>query len=103
MMLARTAALTVMAATLAAGIGCGSGDAKSTTTSATVPSGQAMTAKKKHRSANWPTYHSNLARTGVDTTSPALDQVRRTWTRQVDAPVYGEPLALGSRVYVATE
>ena len=63
----------------------------------------ATIAKQKHRSANWPTYHANLARTGVDTTSPALDQVRRTWTRQVDAPVYGEPLALGSRVYVATE
>jgi outer membrane protein assembly factor BamB len=102
-MLARTAAMTVMVATLVAGIGCGSGDAKSTTTTATIPSGQATIAKKKHGSANWPTYHANLARTGVDTSSTALEQVRRTWTRQVDAPVYGEPLAVGSRVYVATE
>jgi PQQ-like domain len=60
-------------------------------------------AKKRGRAANWPTYHGNVARTGVDVTSPLLGQVRRTWTRQVDAPVYGEPLAVGSRVYAATE
>jgi hypothetical protein len=95
--------VTVMAATLVAGIGCGSGSAKSTTAAATTPPGQASAAKKKRRQAGWPTYHGNLARTGVDTTSPALGQLRRIWARQVDAPVYGEPLAVGSRTYVATE
>jgi len=92
-----------MTATLVAGIGCGSGSAETTTTSATGPSGQASAAKKRHRAANWTTYHGNLARTGIDTTSPPLGQVHRTWTRQLDAPVYGEPLAVGKRVYVATE
>ena len=92
-----------MAASLVAGLGCGSGSEKSTAAGATVPSGQATVAKKKKRVARWATYHGNLGRSGVDPTSPPLGQVRRAWTRQVDAPVYGEPLAVGSRVYVATE
>src|SRR5262249_551084 len=74
--------------------------------SATVPSGHGpMTAAKKKggRPANWATYHGNLARTGVDTTSPPLGNVHRIWARQLDGPVYGEPLAVGRRVYVATE
>src|SRR6266513_487457 len=92
-----------MTAALTAGIGCGSGDAKTTVSSATtVPSGQASVAKK-HRAANWPTYHANLARTGVDPTSPPLGQLRRIWSRSFDGQVYAEPLALGNRVYVATE
>ena len=93
-----------MTAALIAAIGCGSG-ADPDSSSATTPSGQAdaVVAKKRGRTANWATYHGNLARTGVDTTSPPLAQVHRAWTRQVDAPVYGEPLAVGNRVYVATE
>jgi putative pyrroloquinoline-quinone-binding quinoprotein len=57
---------------------------------------------KKHR-ANWPTYHANLARTGVDTSSPPLGQLSRSWTAQLDGQVYAEPLVVGSRVYAATE
>jgi outer membrane protein assembly factor BamB len=93
-----------MAATLIVAIGCGSG-AKPDSSSPTVAAGQhgAMFAKKGGRAANWATYHGNLARTGVDTSSPPLGNVRRTWTRQLDGPVYGEPLAVGRRVYVATE
>jgi outer membrane protein assembly factor BamB len=94
-----------MTATLIVAIGCGSG-AKPDSSSATVPTGHgtdAAAAKKRGRSASWATYHGNLARTGVDTTSPSLGNVHRTWTRQLDAPVYGEPLAVGKRVYVATE
>jgi hypothetical protein len=88
---------------LIAGIGCGSGDARTSTTSATVPSGQASVAKEKRRSANWPTYHADLARTGVDRTSPPLGHLRRIWSRQLDGQVYAEPLAVGNRVYAATE
>jgi outer membrane protein assembly factor BamB len=99
----RTAALAVMAATLVAEIGCGSGSASSTTTSATVPSGQASVAKKKGRTANWPTYHANLARTAIDRTSPALRGPRRIWSTPLDGQVYAEPLAVGNRVYAATE
>jgi outer membrane protein assembly factor BamB len=99
----RTAAVIVLSAAVVAGIGCGSGDAKTTTTSATTPSGQASAAKKKRHAANWPTYHANLARTAVDRTSPPLGQLRRIWSRQLDGQVYAEPLALGNRVYAATE
>jgi outer membrane protein assembly factor BamB len=93
----------VMAATLVAGVGCGSGDAKSVTTSATASPGQANAAKKKKRLANWPTYHANLARTAVDRSSPPLRGPRRIWSTQLDGQVYAEPLAVGNRVYAATE
>jgi outer membrane protein assembly factor BamB len=102
--LTRTAAVLVMAATLIAGTGCGSGDAKSATTTATAAPGQATLAKKKkHRAANWPTYHADLARTGVDRSSPPLRGLRRTWSAQLDGQVYAEPLVVGNRVYAATE
>ena len=96
------AAVLVMAATLVVGIGCGSGDAGSATTSAAAPRGQA-TKTKKRGSANWPIYHANLARTAVDRTSPPLTGLRRTWSTQLDGLVYAEPLAVGNRVYAATE
>ncbi len=98
----RTAALTVMAATLVAAIGCGSGHAKPGTTAAT-PTGEATAAKKKKRVANWPTYHADLARTAVDRTSPPLGNPHRIWARRLDGQVYAEPLAVGNRVYAATE
>jgi outer membrane protein assembly factor BamB len=103
--------MVVMTAALIAAIGCGSG-AKPASSSATVtPQGldQARAAKrhkrhKRHKKpANWPTYHANLARTGVDTTSPPLGSFHRTWTKQLDGQVYAEPLAVGDRVYAATE
>src|SRR5690242_6037825 len=100
----RAVATAVMTATLLVAIGCGSG-AKPDSSDATVPPGQhgAMIAKKGGHAPNWATYHGNLARTGVDTTSPALGNVHRIWAQQFDGPVYGEPLAVGKRVYVATE
>src|SRR3954454_16504826 len=105
MMRTRVLAGVVMTVALIAAIGCGSGG-KSTTAAAestATPTGQASEAKKHGRRANWPTYHANLARTGVDTTSPGLSGLRRTWTQQFDGQVYAEPLAVGNRVYVATE
>ena len=65
--------------------------------------GQARAAKRHKHAANWPTYHANLARTAVDTTSPPLSGFHRTWTQSFDGQVYAEPLAVGNRVYVATE
>jgi outer membrane protein assembly factor BamB len=92
-----------MAATLIVGIGCGSGDAKPDTTSASSPTGQATAAKQTGHEANWPTYHADLARTAVDRTSPPLGAPRRIWSAQLDGQVYAEPLAVGDRVYAATE
>jgi len=103
----RTVSLAVVMAALIVGIGCGSG-AKSTSAADTNSvvsndAGQASAAKHHKHAANWPTYHANLARTGVDTTSPAVSGFHRTWTQQFDGQVYAEPLAVGNRVYVATE
>src|SRR3954451_23497348 len=89
---------------LIAALRCGSG-ASPDSSSATVLSahgGQATAAKGKG-GAKWTTYHGNLARTGVDTTSPPLAQVHQAWSRSLDGSLYAEPLVLGSRVYVATE
>lgn len=106
----RVCSAAVVAAALIVGIGCGSGG-KSTSAAATnslVPddAGQATTAKQKHKKSkapNWPTYHANLSRTGVDTTSPKFSALHQIWTREFDGQVYAEPLLVGSRVYVATE
>jgi outer membrane protein assembly factor BamB len=53
--------------------------------------------------ADWPTYHRQLTRTGVDAAGPALGRVRRLWAADVDGPVYAEPLVAGGKVIVATE
>ena len=45
--------------------------------------------------ADWPTYHRQPARTGVDATGPALGRVHRLWTAGVDGAVYAEPLVAG--------
>ncbi len=92
-----------MMAALIVAVGCGSGGKPDPPAATVTPPGQASAAKKHKRAANWPTYHANLARTGVDTTSPPLSSFHRTWTQSFDGQVYAEPLALGNRVYVATE
>src|SRR3954454_3739440 len=105
MMRTRVLAGVVMTVALIAAIGCGSGG-KSTTAAAestATTTGQASEAQNRARRADCPPYHANLARAGVDTTSPSLSNFRRTWTQQFDGQVYAEPLAVGNRVYVATE
>jgi outer membrane protein assembly factor BamB len=100
----RATAIVVMTAALTVAIGCGSGGNPDSSSATVTPTGQASAAKKKpKRSANWPTYHANLARTAVDTTSPGVSNFHRTWARQFDGQVYAEPLAVGNRVFVATE
>lgn len=52
----------------------------------------------------WTTYHDDVARTGVDTTSPAMGAPRILWrSAALDGAVYAEPLLIGGRVIVATE
>ena len=55
--------------------------------------------------ADWPTYHKDAARTGLDSTAPALmNSVNQQWARTgLDADVYAEPLVYGTMVLVATE
>ena len=93
----------VSTAALIVAIGCGSGGNPDTSSATVTSPGQASAAKRHKQAANWPTYHANLARTGVDATSPGVSAFHRTWTQQFDGQVYAEPLAVGNRVYVATE
>jgi len=52
----------------------------------------------------WTTYGGNTLRTSVQPASPPLRPLRPRWTsRALDGAVYGEPLVVGSLVYVATE
>jgi outer membrane protein assembly factor BamB len=86
----------MIAGLTAAAIGCGDG-------SSTANGEQAGIAKQRGRAAHWATYHADNSRTGVDSTSPPLSQVHRAWSRRLDGSLYAEPLAVGNRVYVATE
>ena len=52
---------------------------------------------------DWPTYHHDGARTGVDPAAPAFVPPARRWSTPIDGDVYAEPLAVGDRVVVATE
>jgi hypothetical protein len=55
-------------------------------------------------SADWPTYHKDAARTGLDSTAPALTSVNQQWAHAgLDQRVYAEPLVYGTVVLVATE
>ena len=56
-------------------------------------------------SADWPTYHKDAARTGLDSTAPAfVNSVNQQWAHTgLDQSVYAEPLVYGAMVVVATE
>jgi outer membrane protein assembly factor BamB len=54
--------------------------------------------------ANWPTYHGDLARTGYSPTMPvASGPLRVTHRVTLDGAVYASPIVVGGRTYVATE
>jgi outer membrane protein assembly factor BamB len=97
--ISRTSLVAAFAALLLLGaVGCDGSGSGSTTGVSTVGSTAAPAP-----TASWLTYHGNVARTGLDSTGPALGQARRTWTRQLDGQVYAEPLVTGGRVVAATE
>src|SRR5713101_759363 len=54
--------------------------------------------------ADWPTYHKDAARTGLDSTAPALTSATQQWAHTgLDRTAYAEPLVYGTMVLVATE
>jgi outer membrane protein assembly factor BamB len=54
--------------------------------------------------ADWTTYHSDRARSGVARGGPALRRPQLGWiSPALDQPVYGQPLVVDGRVLVATE
>jgi outer membrane protein assembly factor BamB len=53
---------------------------------------------------SWTVYHHDLLGSGVDTSGTSLSPVTRAWTSPtLDGQLYGEPLAYGGSVFVATE
>jgi outer membrane protein assembly factor BamB len=55
-------------------------------------------------SPSWTVYHDDPAGRGVAAGVGSVDTAARAWTSPtLDGQLYGEPLALGDRVYVATE
>ena len=55
------------------------------------------------RPTNWLQYHGNAARTGELSGLPPAGQLKVAWSRKLGAPVYGQPLIIGSTVIAATE
>jgi len=54
--------------------------------------------------ANWPTYHGDNTRSGVDAAENSVTAVNQAWQSVVlDGKVYASPVTLGSQVIVATE
>jgi outer membrane protein assembly factor BamB len=53
---------------------------------------------------DWPTYHRDAGRSGVDPSAPAFTSVEPGWTSaELDADIYAEPLYVSGRVLIATE
>jgi hypothetical protein len=53
---------------------------------------------------DWPTYHSDPARTGLASSFPPLGGgLTQAWSAALDGAVYGEPLGVQGQVIVATE
>src|SRR4051812_26968237 len=52
---------------------------------------------------DWTTYHHDNARSGVAAGLAPLGALSRAWTATLDGAVYGQPLAVGDRIFAATE
>ncbi|HEX2016534.1 MAG TPA: PQQ-binding-like beta-propeller repeat protein [Solirubrobacteraceae bacterium] len=54
-------------------------------------------------SAGWTTFNASSARAGVVSGAPVLRRLTRSYVRNLDGEVYGQPLFAAGKVYVATE
>jgi hypothetical protein len=98
-------ALSVPVLTLLACTGAGSGGASATPTATHLPS-RATSSSTAAASgpADWPTYHGNRLRTGYAPTMPAASGAPKVLKRYtLDGNVYGSPVVVGGRIFVATE
>jgi outer membrane protein assembly factor BamB len=74
-----------------------------TVTGASAPAGSDTTPVPPDP-GSWTVYHHDAAGTGVAAGPAAVDTRARAWTSPVlDGDLYGEPLVLGGKVFVATE
>ncbi|MGC9667267.1 PQQ-binding-like beta-propeller repeat protein [Planosporangium sp. 12N6] len=53
--------------------------------------------------ADWTTYHHDNGRSGVAVGLAPLGTLTRAWVARLDGAVYGQPLAVGNRIFAATE
>ncbi len=80
------------------------GGATSTSSVNTTSASVSTTVTSPSGSADWPTYHHDVARSGVSSDQQALGSVKAAWTSaSLDGNIYAEPLVVGGRVIVATE
>jgi outer membrane protein assembly factor BamB len=87
--------------TAAAGGGAGSSSSARPAPSTAPATSASQTAKPG--ATDWPAYHRDAARTGVDPAAPAAGPLAIAWRRRLDGAVYGQPLVIGSTVIAATE
>jgi polyvinyl alcohol dehydrogenase (cytochrome) len=73
--------------------------ALTTAVAATAPAPRASAAVD----GDWTTYHRDNARSGVAAGLAPLGTLSRAWTATLDGAVYGQPLAVGDRIFAATE
>jgi polyvinyl alcohol dehydrogenase (cytochrome) len=52
---------------------------------------------------DWPTYHLDNTRDGDQTKLDSLSTLSVDWSAKLDGAVYGQPLLVGGRIFVATE
>nr|WP_240942288.1 PQQ-binding-like beta-propeller repeat protein [Planosporangium thailandense] len=53
--------------------------------------------------ADWTTYHHDNSRAGVAPALAPLGTLSQAWEARLDGAVYGQPLAVGDRIFAATE
>jgi outer membrane protein assembly factor BamB len=53
--------------------------------------------------ADWPTYHHDNSRAGLAPGLAPLGTLAKAWEARLDGAVYGQPLAVGNRIFAATE
>jgi outer membrane protein assembly factor BamB len=77
----------------------------SASTSGTANPGPAPSTSGRPAAAagDWPTYHTNAARTGAVTGLPTAGALSVAWSRRLGGAVYGQPLIVGGTVIAATE
>ena len=102
---ARLAAAALAGGVLAATAGCGSsGSSAGGASTGSAPPAKTLTPDSgNHPSAAWPTYGRDFARTDVAAGLAAGGPLQVSWRANLDGPVYGQPLLVGTLVIAATE
>jgi polyvinyl alcohol dehydrogenase (cytochrome) len=63
----------------------------------------ACTGRPEPDASDWTAYHHDNGRSGVAPGLARLGSLSRAWAARLDGAVYGQPLAVGDRIFAATE